>query len=47
MIIRTQIHTQMKELEMTNMAESVDFTWWARRDLNPRPIRYERTALTS
>ena len=21
--------------------------WWARRDSNPRPIRYERTALTS
>lgn len=21
--------------------------WWARQDLNPQPIRYERTALTS
>jgi hypothetical protein len=21
--------------------------WWARRDSNPQPIRYERTALTS
>jgi hypothetical protein len=21
--------------------------WWARRDSNPRPIRYERTALTN
>lgn len=23
------------------------FMWWARRDLNPRPDRYERPALTN
>jgi len=21
--------------------------WWARQELNPRPVRYERTALTN
>lgn len=25
----------------------LSYLWWARRDSNPRPIRYERTALTN
>ncbi len=38
-----------KGLRLLKKARGAPFCvkWWTLRDLNPRPIRYERTALTS
>lgn len=42
--IHTQIRTHGILIIKRNNAETRRNQWWARRDLNPRPIRYERSS---
>lgn len=45
--IRPQIRPQNLNNFFANILETLGNPWWARRDLNPRPIRYERISCPS